>query len=129
MVEGISIAWWAALLGLALAIVLILKKLNATYALLLGAIVGCLVGGASLTQTVSVVVAGGQSVMGTIVRVLAAGILAGVMMESGAANRIAKTIVSKFGESDLFAGVRHDDYLRGRCVHPGCGAYCGADCH
>lgn len=99
MVEGISIAWWAALLGLALAIVLILKKLNATYALLLGAIVGCLVGGASLTQTVSVVVAGGQSVMGTIVRVLAAGILAGVMMESGAANRIAKTIVSKFGES------------------------------
>ena len=99
MVEGVSIAWWAALLCLALAVVLILKKLNATYALLLGAIVGCLVGGASLTQTVSVVVAGGQSVMGTIVRVLAAGILAGVMMESGAANRIAKTIVSKFGES------------------------------
>ena len=33
MVEGVSIAWWAALLGLALAVVLILKKLNATYAL------------------------------------------------------------------------------------------------
>ncbi|WP_125967628.1 GntP family permease [Bifidobacterium samirii] len=99
MVEGVSIAWWAALLGLALAIVLILRKLNATYALMLGAIVGCLVGGASLSQTVNVVVAGGQSVMGTIVRVLAAGVLAGVMMESGAANRIAKTIVTKFGES------------------------------
>ena len=75
MVKGVSIAWWAALLGLVLAIVLILKELNAIYALLLGAIVGCLVGGASLTQTVSVVVAGGQSVMGTIVRVLAAGIV------------------------------------------------------
>ena len=99
MVTGVSIAWWAALVGLALAIVLILRKLSATYALLLGAIVGCLIGGASLSQTVNVVVAGGQSVMGTIVRVLAAGVLAGVMMESGAANRIAKTIVSKFGES------------------------------
>ena len=87
MVEGISIAWWAALLGLALAIVLILKKLNATYALLLGAIVGCLVGGASLTQTVSVVVAGGQSVMGTSVRGLAAGIRGGGMRAYGAANR------------------------------------------
>lgn len=99
MVEGVSIAWWAALVGLAVAIALILRKLNATYALLLGAVVGCLIGGANLTQTVNVVVAGGQSVMGTIVRVLAAGVLAGVMMESGAANRIAKTIVSKFGES------------------------------
>lgn len=99
MVEGVSIAWWAALVGLAVAIVLILKKLNATYALLLGAVVGCLIGGASLAQTVNVVVAGGQSVVGTIVRVLAAGVLAGVMMESGAADRIAKTIVAKFGES------------------------------
>ncbi|MBT1176965.1 GntP family permease [Bifidobacterium callimiconis] len=99
MVEGVSIAWWAALIGLAVAIVLILKKLNATYALLLGAVVGCLIGGASLAQTVNVVVAGGQSVVGTIVRVLAAGVLAGVMMESGAADRIAKTIVAKFGES------------------------------
>ncbi|PJM74147.1 gluconate:proton symporter [Bifidobacterium primatium] len=99
MVEGVSIAWWAALVGLAVAIVLILRKLNATYALLLGAVVGCLIGGASLAQTVNVVVAGGQSVVGTIVRVLAAGVLAGVMMESGAADRIAKTIVAKFGES------------------------------
>ncbi|NEG95453.1 GntP family permease [Bifidobacterium sp. SMB2] len=99
MVEGVSIAWWAALAGLAVAIVLILRKLNATYALLLGAVVGCLIGGASLAQTVNVVVAGGQSVVGTIVRVLAAGVLAGVMMESGAADRIAKTIVAKFGES------------------------------
>lgn len=98
MVEGVSIGWWAALIGLALAIVLILKKVNATYALLLGAVVGCLIGGASLPKTVDVIVAGGQSVMGTIVRVLAAGVLAGVMMESGAANRIAQTIVDKLGE-------------------------------
>ncbi|KFF31475.1 GntP family permease [Bifidobacterium bombi] len=94
----ITVGWWAALLGLALAIALILMKLNTTYALLLGAIVGCLIGGASFSQTVDIVIKGSQSVMGTVVRVLAAGVLAGVMMESGAADTIARTIVSKFGE-------------------------------
>ncbi|MFD0705351.1 GntP family permease [Alloscardovia venturai] len=94
----ISLAWWAALLGLALAIILILCKLNSTYALFLGAIFGCLISGASFSQTTSVIVAGTQSVMGTVVRVLAAGVLAGVMMESGAADRIAQTIVHAFGE-------------------------------
>lgn len=94
----ITLTWWSALIGLALAIVLILRKLNSPYALMLGAVVGCLIGGASLSQTVNIVIQGAQSVMGTIVRVLAAGVLAGVMMESGAANRIAKTIVAKFGE-------------------------------
>ena len=94
----ITLSWWAALLGLALAIILILRKLNTTYALMLGAIVGCLIGGASLGQTVNIVVAGSQSVMGTVIRVLAAGVLAGVMMESGAANRIARAIVDGLGE-------------------------------
>ena len=76
----------------------ILRKLNTTYALMLGAVVGCVIGGATLSQTVDIVVSGTQSVMGTVVRVLAAGVLAGVMMESGAANRIAQTIVVTFGE-------------------------------
>lgn len=93
-----SLAWWAALIGLALAIILILAKLNTTYSLLLGAIVGCIIGGASLPKTVTIIVGGTQSVMGTVVRVIAAGVLAGVMMESGAADRIARTIVDKLGE-------------------------------
>lgn len=95
----VEIAWWAALIGLALAIALILWKLNTTYALLLGAIVGCLIGGANLPQTVNILIEGSQSVVGTILRVLAAGVLAGVMMESGAAERISRTIVDKFGEA------------------------------
>ncbi len=94
-----SVSWIGALIGLALAIILILKKLNPVYSLLLGTIVGALVGGANLTQTVNIVVTGTQSVMGTVVRVLAAGVFAGVMMESGAANAIARGIVTKFGES------------------------------
>lgn len=93
-----TLHWWAALIGLALAIVLILRKLNATYALMLGAVVGCLLGGASLTDTVTVLVSGTQSVMGTVLRVLAAGVLAGVMMESGAAERISRAIVNSMGD-------------------------------
>ena len=42
------------------------------------------------------------SIMGTAIRVLAAGMLAGVMMESGAAESIANAIVQKLGEKKLF---------------------------
>ncbi|OWR31903.1 gluconate:proton symporter [Saccharibacillus sp. O23] len=97
--DGLTISWIGALVGLALAIVLILRKLNPVYALFLGAIVGALIGGANLEQTVGVLVSGTQSVMGTVLRVLAAGVLAGVMMESGAAETIAQAIVRKFGGS------------------------------
>lgn len=97
--EGLMIGWYGALAGLALAIILILKKLNPVYALFLGAITGALIGGANLEETVSVLVSGTQSVIGTVLRVLAAGVLAGVMMESGAAETIAQAIVKKFGGS------------------------------
>ncbi|MDO3409878.1 Na+/H+ antiporter NhaC family protein [Saccharibacillus sp. CPCC 101409] len=97
--DGLTISWIGALIGLALAIILILRKLNPVYALFLGAIVGALIGGANLEETVSVLVNGTQSVMGTVLRVLAAGVLAGVMMESGAAETIAQAIVRKFGGS------------------------------
>ncbi|WP_018886863.1 GntP family permease [Paenibacillus massiliensis] len=97
--EGLMIGWYGALAGLALAIILILKKLNPVYALFLGAITGALIGGANLEETVGVLVSGTQSVIGTVLRVLAAGVLAGVMMESGAAETIAQAIVKKFGGS------------------------------
>ncbi|UJP16083.1 GntP family permease [Limosilactobacillus fermentum] len=92
------ISWWGALIGLALAIYLILKKLNPVYSLMLGTIIGALLGGASLTGTIDILVKGEQSVMGTVLRVLAAGVLAGVMMESGAAETLARTIVDKLGD-------------------------------
>lgn len=74
------ISWWGALIGLALAIFLILRKLDPVYSLLLGAIVGAIIGGAGLEGTINILVKGEQSVMGTVLRVLAAGMLAGVMM-------------------------------------------------
>ncbi|WP_125772057.1 GntP family permease [Companilactobacillus furfuricola] len=93
-----TIAWWAALIGLALAIILILLKINPVYSLMIGAIIGCLIGGMDLVQTTDIVIKGGSSVMGTIVRVISAGVLAGVMMESGAANVIARSIVKNFND-------------------------------
>ncbi|UNL37531.1 GntP family permease, partial [Limosilactobacillus reuteri] len=90
------ISWWGALIGLALAIFLILRKLDPVYSLLLGAIVGAIIGGAGLEGTINILVKGEQSVMGTVLRVLAAGMLAGVMMDSGAAETLARTIVNKF---------------------------------
>ncbi|MCB6775786.1 GntP family permease, partial [Phocaeicola dorei] len=51
-----------------------------------------------MSDTVAVLLNGTQSIMGTAIRVLAAGMLAGVMMESGAAESIANAIVQKLGE-------------------------------
>lgn len=98
MAGTVVVSWWAALIGLALAIILILKKLNPVYSLLLGAIIGSLLGGANLLETINILIAGSQSVVGTILRVLAAGMLAGVMMESGSAETLARTIVTKLGD-------------------------------
>lgn len=92
------LAWYGALAGLLIAIFLILKKVNPVYSLFVGAIIGAFIGGGDLEQTLALLVSGTQSVMGTVVRVLAAGVLAGVMMESGAAETIARAIVKKTGE-------------------------------
>jgi GntP family gluconate:H+ symporter len=92
------LAWYGALFGLFLAIALILKKFNPVYSLFFGSICGAIIGGADLPQVVAMLTTGTQSVMGTVIRVLAAGVLAGVMMESGAAETIADTVVKKFGE-------------------------------
>lgn len=97
--DGITIPWYAAIIGLIFAVFLILKKMNTVYSLFLGAIIGCLIGGASLSNTVDILVTGTQSIMGTAIRVLAAGMLAGVMMESGAAESIAHAIVNKLGSN------------------------------
>ncbi|KRL37001.1 GntP family permease [Liquorilactobacillus uvarum] len=98
MDSSLVISWWAALSGLAIAIILILRRLNPVYSLILGAIIGSLLGGANLVQTLDILIKGSQSVMGTVLRVLAAGMLAGVMMESGAADTLARAIVTKLGD-------------------------------
>lgn len=87
-----------AIVGLVIAIVLILKKIEPTYAMIFGAIVGGLIGGAGLASTVEYMVSGVQGIIPAIVRIVSAGVLAGVLIETGAAARIAETIINKLGE-------------------------------
>ncbi|HHF6576830.1 TPA: GntP family permease [Haemophilus influenzae] len=88
-----------ALVALIVAIFLILKKVSPAYGMLVGALVGGLIGGADLSQTVSLMIGGTQGITTAVMRILAAGVLAGVLIESGAANSIAETITNKLGET------------------------------
>ena len=95
-----------AIAGLVLAIILIIRKFNPAYSLIIGSLVGGLLGGAGLVDTVSFMVKGAQGMMTAILRIVTEGILEGVLIEKGAASKIAETIVNTLGESKaLFALV------------------------
>lgn len=101
----ITITALGAIIGLVVAIILIMKKINPAYSLILGSIIGGLVGGASLGQTVSLMISGAQGMIPAILRILTAGVLAGVLIETGAASKIAETIVEKLGESKAIIAI------------------------
>ncbi|TYB28505.1 GntP family permease [Aggregatibacter actinomycetemcomitans] len=50
-------------------------------------------------KTVSLMIGGAQGITTAVMRILAAGVLAGVLIDSGAANTIAETITNKLGEA------------------------------
>lgn len=87
-----------ALIALVVAILLILRKVPPVYGMMAGALVGGVIGGADLVETLKLMVTGAQGITNAVLRILAAGVLAGVLIESGAANTIAETIVRKVGE-------------------------------
>ena len=94
-----------ALVGLALAIVLIIKKVHPAYSLILGALVGGLLGGGGLATTVNTMVSGAQSMMSSVLRIMTSGILAGALIKTGSAQKIAETIVEKMGEKKAVAAI------------------------
>ena len=87
-----------ALIGLAIAIVLIIRKVHPAYSLILGALIGGIIGGGGLTTTVDTMVSGAQSMMSSVLRIMTSGILAGALIKTGSAQKIAETIVDKMGE-------------------------------
>lgn len=89
-----------AIAALVIAIVLIIKKVHPAYGLIIGAVIGGLIGGAGITETVNLMINGAKGIMPAVLRILTAGVLAGVLIESGAAAKIAETIVDKLGESN-----------------------------
>ena len=66
--------------GLAFAVVLIIRKTTPAYALVVGALAGGLLGGGSLSETVSAMISGMQSMMPSVLRILTSGILAGALV-------------------------------------------------
>lgn len=94
----VQITTIGALLGLAVAITLIIKKIHPVYSLILGAVVGGVVGGAGLTGTVNVMMGGAKDIMPAILRIITSGVLAGVLIKTGAAAKIADQIVKTLGE-------------------------------
>ena len=101
-----------ALIGLAIAIILIIRKIAPAYCLILGALIGGLVGGGGLVTTVNTMVSGAGSMMSSVLRILTSGILAGALIKTGSAQKIAEAIVDKLGEKRAVTGHRHNDYLR-----------------
>lgn len=95
----IEVSTLGALAALIVAIALILKKVPPAYGMIIGALVGGVIGGVSLTDTVALMIGGAQGIVTAVLRILAAGVLAGVLIESGAATSIAETIVKKVGET------------------------------
>lgn len=91
-----------AIIGLILAIVLIIRKVSPCYSLLLGALVGGLVGGLGLTGTVGSMIGGIKDITPAIIRILAAGVLSGVLIQTGAAESIAKGFIRTLGAKHIY---------------------------
>lgn len=94
-----------ALVGLALAIFLIIKRVQPVYSLILGALVGGLIGGGGFLGTVETMVSGAQSMISPVLRILTSGVLVGAMIKTGSTDCIAETIIEKFGEKRAIIAI------------------------
>ena len=95
----------AAVIGLLLSIVLIIKKVSPVFSLMLGAIVGGLLAGWGLETTVTHMIGGVKDITPAIVRILAAGVLTGMLVKTGAATTIAKSIIKALGEKYIYLAL------------------------
>ena len=95
----------AALIGLILSIVLIIRKLSPVYSLILGAIIGGLLAGWGLETTVAQMISGVKDITPAIVRIIAAGVLTGMLVKTGAASTIAKSIIKALGEKYIYLAL------------------------
>lgn len=94
-----------AILGLVLAIVLIIRKFSPVYSLLLGAVAGGLIGGMGLDGTVGNMISGVKDITPAIIRIIAAGVLSGVLIKTGAAASISHTIINRLGHRHVYLAL------------------------
>lgn len=95
----------AALIGLILSIVLIIRKMSPVYSLIIGAVVGGLLAGWGLETTVAEMIAGVKDITPAIVRIIAAGVLTGMLVKTGAASTIAKSIIKALGPKYIYLAL------------------------
>ena len=95
----------AAVIGLLLSIILIIKKVSPVFSLMLGAILGGLLAGWGLETTVSEMITGVKDITPAIVRILAAGVLTGMLVKTGAASTIAHSIIKALGEKYIYLAL------------------------
>ncbi|WP_017754204.1 GntP family permease [Calidifontibacillus oryziterrae] len=93
----IQVSSFGTIAGLIIAIVFILKRVAPPVAMMIGALVGGLMGGLAFSDSVNIMIDGAKGMTGIVLRVLTAGVLAGVLIESGAAKTIAESILHKLG--------------------------------
>lgn len=94
-----------AIIGLVIAIFLIIKKVHPAYGLIIGALAGGIIGGAGVEGTVKLMIDGSKGMMPAVLRILTAGVLAGILIKSGAASKIAETIIEKIGEKNALIAL------------------------
>ncbi|ARC84024.1 citrate transporter family protein [Clostridium argentinense CDC 2741] len=101
----ITVSTIGALIALMISIFLIFKKLHPAYSLMLGAIIGGLLGGGGLQGTTNLMIDGAKNIMPAVLRIISAGVLAGVLIESGAAVKISETIVQTIGDKNALIAL------------------------
>ena len=94
-----------AIIGLAIAIIMIIKKIHPAYSLIAGALIGGIIGGGGLSTTVNTMITGAQGMMSSVLRILTSGILAGMLIKTGSAEKIADVIVQKLGQKRAIAAI------------------------
>lgn len=100
-----QITTFGAVIGLVLAIILIIKKLQPVYSLMIGAFIGGIVGGADVSHTVDYMINGAMGISPSILRVIASGVLAGSLIKTGAVDRISEEIIKILGEKRAILGI------------------------
>lgn len=100
-----QIPTWAVILALAIAIFLIVKKTAPAYALIAGAFIGGFAGTCNVEAVVGEMIAGVKDISPAVLRVLAAGVLAGALIKTNSASKIAFSSVSLLGERNALLSL------------------------
>lgn len=100
-----SVSTIGALIALVIAISVIVMGAPPAYGMILGALIGGMAGGANAKEVVTLMFDGAGGMSPTLLRIMAAGVLAGALINSGSADVIAENIVEKLGEANSLIAI------------------------